>query len=107
MKVTEADAGLAITTAKILGVELEPWQEKVLQWLYADHRSPDSTSLLPALAGPRTTTQAMFPGECGQPSEPQRIDSSHYLRLRCRLAPEHTQPHEGLLPGERFPVRWT
>lgn len=38
MKVTEADALLAVGVAKTLGIELTPWQEYLLQILFADHR---------------------------------------------------------------------
>lgn len=35
---TERDAVLALSLAKLLGVELDPWQERLLQMMFAEER---------------------------------------------------------------------
>lgn len=101
MRVSEADAALAVTTAKVLGVELEPWQEQVLQWLLADHRQK------PADTDRKLITQVEMFGECGALSNPMCLDDGADVRLRCRLGADHTgRPHEGLIPGHRQATSW-
>lgn len=56
MTITEKDVHLALQLAKLLDVELEPWQEYVLQFMLMKHREPaplrkiNSTTSLPYIA---------------------------------------------------------
>lgn len=50
MTINEKDAELVISVSKVLGVELDPWQEYVLRLMFADHRQAnhdDSDTAIP------------------------------------------------------------
>lgn len=66
MRISERDKQTAHAIAKILGVDLEPWQDFMLQHMLAGYRQPDPPEVEVEVRGPYGTCGAVHPSSAGE-----------------------------------------
>lgn len=82
MKIAESDVLLTNSIAKLLGVELEPWQEFMLKHMLAGYRQRFESEVMVAMPDtPREACRDVHPSSAGA------------VPIRCHMARGHTGMH--------------